>query len=116
MLAGEIEITASDGEPRQFPPGSILLAGDTTGEGYTTVVGNDAVRLAAVETADRISTRDIDGYDVIKIARHALSIQHGWDRSIPFLAGITLQITEDIQSPTIRSTIGFPRLNRPAGL
>jgi hypothetical protein len=53
VLAGEMEITASDGETRQFPPGSILLAEDTTGEGHTTTVaGDDVVQLAVVQKAD----------------------------------------------------------------
>lgn len=53
VLSGEMEITANDGETRQFPPGSVSLAEDTTGEGHTTtVVGGEAVQLAAVEKAD----------------------------------------------------------------
>lgn len=53
VLAGEMELTASDGESRQFPPGSVLLAEDTSGSGHTTtVVGDDPVELAVVGTAD----------------------------------------------------------------
>lgn len=53
VLAGEMEITTTDGETRQFPSGSILLVEDTTGEGHTTtVVGDDAVQLAGFEKAD----------------------------------------------------------------
>jgi len=33
-LSGTVEITASDGEVRQFGPGSIMLADDTTGKGH----------------------------------------------------------------------------------
>lgn len=53
VLSGEIELTASDGETRQFPPGSVLLAEDTTGRGHTTTVVSDGqVELAVVGTAD----------------------------------------------------------------
>ena len=53
VLSGEMELTASDGETRQFPPGSVLLAEDTAGKGHTTtVVGESEVRLAVVEKAD----------------------------------------------------------------
>ena len=39
-LAGEIEITTSDGETRSFGPGGIWLLDDTTGKGHNTrVVG-----------------------------------------------------------------------------
>jgi hypothetical protein len=34
FVAGEWELTASDGEKRHFQPGSILLAEDTTGKGH----------------------------------------------------------------------------------
>ena len=53
VLSGEMELTASDGETRQFPPGSILLAEDTTGSGHTTTVVSDSqVELAVVGMAD----------------------------------------------------------------
>ena len=46
-LAGEVEITASDGEIRRFPAGSVLLVEDTTGRGhYSKTVAVDT--LAAV--------------------------------------------------------------------
>jgi hypothetical protein len=46
-LAGEVEITASDGEVRRFPAGTVLLVEDTTGKGhYSRTV--DADTLAAV--------------------------------------------------------------------
>ncbi len=36
VSAGELEITASDGEPRRFGPGRVVLAEDTTGKGHQT--------------------------------------------------------------------------------
>ena len=33
-LAGEVEITASDGEVRRFPAGTVLLVEDTAGKGH----------------------------------------------------------------------------------
>jgi hypothetical protein len=46
-LAGEVEITASDGEVRRFPAGTVLLVEDTAGKGHhsRTVAGDT---LAAV--------------------------------------------------------------------
>lgn len=38
MLAGEVEVTASDGEVRRFSPGALLLLEDTTGKGHSTRV------------------------------------------------------------------------------
>src|SRR5205823_10765312 len=42
-LAGQMEITTSDGETRCFGPGSVWLLDDTTGKGHNTRVlaGND---------------------------------------------------------------------------
>jgi quercetin dioxygenase-like cupin family protein len=49
VLSGEMEVTAGDGETRQFKPGGILLAEDTTGTGHTTTVVSDSpVELAVV--------------------------------------------------------------------
>ena len=46
-LAGEVEITVSDGEVRRFPAGTVLLTEDTTGRGhYSRTVAADT--LAAV--------------------------------------------------------------------
>ncbi len=46
-LAGEVEITVSDGEVRRFPSGTALLVEDTAGKGhYSRTVGDDT--LAAV--------------------------------------------------------------------
>jgi hypothetical protein len=33
---GEYEVTSSDGAVRRFPPGSVLLLEDTTGQGHST--------------------------------------------------------------------------------
>lgn len=41
-VTGEYEVTASDGEVRSFPPGSILLLDDTVGRGHSTRVVGDA--------------------------------------------------------------------------
>ena len=35
-LAGEMEVTTSDGETRSFGPGSLCLLDDTTGKGHNT--------------------------------------------------------------------------------
>ncbi len=35
-LTGEVEVETSDGEKRQVPPGSVVLAEDTTGKGHIT--------------------------------------------------------------------------------
>jgi hypothetical protein len=54
-LAGEIEIEVGDGEVRRFGPGSVLLAEDTDGRGYTKrAVGADPVRAAVVQLPDRV--------------------------------------------------------------
>lgn len=42
ILKGTVEVTVSDGEVRQFEPGSIVLLEDTTGPGHTTrIIGDD---------------------------------------------------------------------------
>jgi hypothetical protein len=52
-VQGEYEVTVSDGTTRRFPPGSVLLLEDTTGEGHSTnMISADttigfAVQLAA---------------------------------------------------------------------
>ena len=46
VLSGEWEVTASDGESRRFPVGSVLLVEDTTGVGHSSRVISDS--LAAV--------------------------------------------------------------------
>lgn len=53
VLSGEMEITVSDGETRQFSQGDILFAEDTTGEGHKTrVVSESEMQFAVVEAAD----------------------------------------------------------------
>ena len=43
-LAGEAEVEVSDGEPRRFGPGSVILVEDTTGKGHRTRKIGDTVR------------------------------------------------------------------------
>ena len=40
-LAGEMEVTTTDGETRRLGPGSLWLVDDTTGRGHTTRVLSD---------------------------------------------------------------------------
>ena len=48
-LAGELEVTVSDGEVRRFGPGSAILAEDTGGKGhFSRVVGSERVFIAAL--------------------------------------------------------------------
>lgn len=49
-LQGTMEIQTSDGEVRQFGPGEMFLAGDTTGKGHTTksVGGQERLTLFVV--------------------------------------------------------------------
>src|SRR5712692_4358975 len=42
VLSGEWEVTASDGETRKFPPGSVLLVEDTAGKGHTSRVVSES--------------------------------------------------------------------------
>lgn len=42
-MQGDYEVTASDGTRRRFPPGSLLLLEDTSGEGHTTRIIADAL-------------------------------------------------------------------------
>lgn len=52
-LVGEMEATASDGEVRQFGPGSVVLVEDTSGKGHSSrTLGNTAVLAAMVQLAD----------------------------------------------------------------
>jgi uncharacterized cupin superfamily protein len=48
VISGEWEVTASDGESRRFPAGSVLLVEDTTGKGHTSRVVSDVDSLAAM--------------------------------------------------------------------
>ncbi|MHB8648073.1 MAG: cupin domain-containing protein [Thermomicrobiales bacterium] len=45
-LSGAAEVEASDGEVRQFGPGTILLADDTTGKGHITRGRGNEERLS----------------------------------------------------------------------
>jgi hypothetical protein len=47
-LAGEWEVTVSDGEQRRFGPGSVVLLDDTTGKGHATRIVSDLDALAAM--------------------------------------------------------------------
>jgi hypothetical protein len=52
-LAGEVEITVSDGEKRHFGPGTILLAEDVTGKGHISRgVGTSERRTLFIPLAD----------------------------------------------------------------
>jgi hypothetical protein len=48
VLTGEWEVTASDGESRRFPVGSVLLVEDTTGKGHSSRVVGETDSLAAM--------------------------------------------------------------------
>ena len=52
-LAGEVEVTASDGETRLLLPGNILLMEDTTGKGHKSkITSEDDSMFAVVQLAD----------------------------------------------------------------
>ncbi len=51
-LEGRIEIIASDGTKRQFGPGDIMLADDTTGRGHISRAVNNQPRKALVVTLE----------------------------------------------------------------
>lgn len=48
VLAGEWEVTASDGESRRFALGSVLMVEDTTGKGHTSRVVSEVDSVAAM--------------------------------------------------------------------
>ena len=48
VLSGEWEVTASDGETRRFPAGSILRVEDTSGKGHASRVPGSEPSLAVV--------------------------------------------------------------------
>ena len=48
VLTGEWEVTASAGESRRFPAGSVLLVEDTTGKGHSSRVIGATESLAAM--------------------------------------------------------------------
>ena len=52
-VAGEVEVTVSDGEARRFAPGDVVLAEDTVGKGHRIrVVGTADALLAVVLLPD----------------------------------------------------------------
>ena len=52
-VAGEMEVTVSDGETRIFPAGTVVLAEDTTGKGHRArVVSENDVLLVGVELSE----------------------------------------------------------------
>ena len=52
-VAGEMEVTVSDGETRRFPVGTVVLAEDTTGKGHQArVVSEEDVLLVGVELSE----------------------------------------------------------------
>ena len=53
ILSGKLEGRVSDGETRQFGPGSIVLVEDTTGKGHVTkVLGSEDVLSAVIHLDD----------------------------------------------------------------
>ena len=45
VLTGEWEVTASDGDVRRFPAGSVLRVEDTTGKGHSSRVVSDSLAV-----------------------------------------------------------------------
>lgn len=55
-LAGEYEITTTEGETRRFPPGAVVLLDDMTGRGHNTrVLGTGPVSIMLVAISDKAS-------------------------------------------------------------
>jgi hypothetical protein len=55
MLTGTFEIETGDGATRRFPPGSLFLLEDTSGQGHRSrVIGDDVVTVALVPTPERV--------------------------------------------------------------
>jgi len=53
MLTGTFEIETGDGAQRRFPPGSLFLLEDVSGQGHRSrVIGDDAVTVALVPTPE----------------------------------------------------------------
>ena len=48
VLSGEWEVTASDGQTRQFSAGSLLLVEDTSGKGHTSRVVSEAESIVVM--------------------------------------------------------------------
>lgn len=53
LLVGEMRVTVSDGESREFGPGSVVLAEDVTGRGHVTRGRGDSPRLTLVARLER---------------------------------------------------------------
>lgn len=52
-VSGEYQVTATDGEVRSFPPGSVLVLEDVTGRGHSTrITGPDECIVFAVALSD----------------------------------------------------------------
>jgi len=54
VISGEWEVTASDGETRRFPVGSVLLVEDTHGKGHSSRVVGESDSLAAMVQLDGV--------------------------------------------------------------
>lgn len=54
VISGEWEVTASDGETRRFPVGSLLLVEDTHGKGHSSRVVGEIDSLAAMVQLDGV--------------------------------------------------------------
>ena len=54
VLSGEWEVTASDGEARSFPIGSVLMVEDTIGKGHSSRVVSEVDSLAAMVQLDGV--------------------------------------------------------------
>jgi hypothetical protein len=52
LLAGAAELRTSDGESRQFAPGSVVLLEDTTGKGHVSrLLGNEEAYSLFIQLA-----------------------------------------------------------------
>ena len=52
-VKGNYEVTASDGDTRRFPPGSVLMFEDTNGTGHSTrIISGEGALVFAVLLAD----------------------------------------------------------------
>ena len=54
VISGEWEVTASDGETRRFPLGSVLMVEDTHGKGHSSRVVSEVDCLAAMVQLDSV--------------------------------------------------------------
>jgi hypothetical protein len=61
VLSGAWEVTASDGESRRFPQGSVLLVEDTSGRGHSSRVVSKTDSLAAMVELAEVSATDEHG-------------------------------------------------------